>query len=625
MFRTSIRTKLMGLLLAATIIPILISMLVSNHYIKSAVTEKSINENQTMLSLGTNNILNYMNTINRVSLNVYNSINNSSSMYAIVERGSAASVVSETFDANNRMTLYSHLLNMYQQLPGAHQIQLQILGPDRMTYLLARGLYRGGTNSSIEWPSERANNPAPFVEATHTSVHYAYDWNHSIKEESVFTLRRPIIRTPSDEIIGYLSIDIKSEELERICDSLVTSNKETLYLMDRSGGMLCSANSDTEAQRQSLPWMERLLSLPGGEDAEASGHFAWNDDGFSGIVIYDTLQTNFMEWLVVKELPYSYLYEDAQTVRTLNSLIIALFLVVVVIATLFVSFHFTKPIKRLILHINQAQIGNLNAAAAPVQSKDEIGLLARRFNSMMITINDLINKEYKLEIANKTNQLKAMQAQINPHFLNNSLQSIGTLALQSNAPKVYSLLSSLARMMRYTMNTNDAIVPLDAELAHAKAFLELQQQRFSDRIDVRFEIDPEARQVLVPKMLLQPLIENYFKHGYEPQGGSGSLLVAARVTEDRRLIVLVEDNGLGVTAARLNELQQQFARMGAVPLEEAEEGIGLRNVAMRLKLYFGEEAKLEVSSPGQEQGGFGVTLRIPLHSELKSSGMMSSP
>ncbi|MBB6634744.1 cache domain-containing sensor histidine kinase [Cohnella thailandensis] len=615
MFRTSIRTKLMALLLAATIIPILISMLVSNHYIKSAVTEKSIKENQTMLSLGANNILNYMNTINRVSLNAYNSNNSPTSMFAIIERGSAANVVSETFDANNRMTLYTHLLNMYQSLPGAHQIQLQILGPDRMTYLLARGLYRGGSNSTIEWPSARANNPKPFVEATHRSAHYAYDRNRSIKEESVFTLRRPIIRTPSDEIIGYLSIDIKSEELEGICSSLVTSSKETLYLMDRSGQLLCSANSKLDEGPLQLAWTDRLLSLP-----QESGHIEWQDDSFSGIVIYDTLQTNFMDWIVVKELPYSYLYEDAQTVRTINSLIIALFLVVVVLATLFISFQFTRPIKQLILHINKAQIGNLNAAAVPVQSKDEIGILARRFNSMMGTIGDLINKEYKLELANKTNQLKAMQAQINPHFLNNSLQSIGTLALQSKAPKVYSLLSSLARMMRYTMNTNDAIVPLESELAHAKAFLELQQQRFSDQIDIAFDIDPASRQVLVPKMLLQPLVENYFKHGYEPQGGAGALTISSRMTKDGWLLVQVEDNGLGVPPARLDELQQQFARLGAAPLDEAEEGIGLRNVAMRLKLYFGEKASLSIDSPGGGPGGFRVALRIPLQSGLEVEG-----
>ncbi|RUS47830.1 sensor histidine kinase [Cohnella sp. AR92] len=607
MFRTSIRNKLMGLLLAATIIPILISMLVSNHYIKSAVTEKSITENQTMLSLGANNILNYMNTINRVSLNAYNSLNSPTSLYAIIERGSAANVVSETFDANNRMTIYTHLLNMYQSLPGAHQIQLQILGPDRMTYLLARGLYRGGANGTIEWPSGRTNNPQPFVEATHSSLHYAFDPNRSVKDESVFTLRRPIIKTPSDQIIGYLSIDIKSEELQGICNSLVTSSKETLYLMDRDGQFLCSANSDKGADK--LPWAGKVLS-----SGAENGHIGWKDGSFSGIVIYDTLKTNYMDWVVVKELPYSYLYENAKTVRTINSLIIALFLIVVVLATLFISFQFTKPIKQLILHINKAQIGNLNAAAVPVQSKDEIGILARRFNSMLGTINDLINKEYKLQLANKSNQLRAMQAQINPHFLNNSLQSIGTLALQSKAPKVYSLLNSLAKMMRYTMNTSDAIVPLEAEIAHAKAFLELQQQRFSDQLDVRYDIDPASLQVLVPKMLLQPLVENYFKHGYEPRGGSGALSIGTQVTDDSRLVVTVEDNGIGVSAARLSELQQQFARPSSAMLEEPE-GIGLRNVAVRLKLYYGEEASLDIDS--RNPLGFRVTLRIPLHTTLE--------
>jgi two-component system sensor histidine kinase YesM len=131
----------------------------------------------------------------------------------------------------------------------------------------------------------------------------------------------------------------------------------------------------------------------------------------------------------------------------------------------------------LISYINKVQAGNMNVHIR-ITGNDELAILARRFDIMLQTINDHINREYKLEIANVTNQLKAMQAQINPHFLNNALQSIGTLALQHDAPKVYSLLSSLAKMMRYNMNTNDTIVPLSTEISHVKAYLELQQQRF---------------------------------------------------------------------------------------------------------------------------------------------------
>jgi two-component system sensor histidine kinase YesM len=610
MFRTSIRNKLMGLLLAATIIPILISMFVSDRYIKHAVTDKSILENRAMLSLGKDNILNYMNTINRISLNVYNSMNTPTSLHAIIERATAPGANAQTFDSNNRMQIYTHLLNMYQSMKEIHQIHLQIKGADHLSYLLSRGLFRGGPESGISWPASRMNDSRPFVEATHESVNYELDWSRKVKQESVFTLRRPIIRSPSDEILAYLTIDIQSQQLSDICQSLAPSGQETLYLLDRSRHVVCSANASGSAPGGLLaaPWADRLFA-----SSEPSGFIRWKDSAFSGIVIYDTLQTNYMDWIVVKQLPYSYLYENARTIRTINSLIIALFLVIVVAATLVVSFHFTKPIKRLISHINKAQTGNLDVAV-PVQGRDEIGILARRFNSMIGTIKDLINREYKLEIANKNNQLRAMQAQINPHFLNNALQSIGTLALQSQAPKVYSLINALGKMMRYNMNAHEAIVPFQSELDHARAFLELQKQRFSEQLSVRFDVDPASLAVPVPKMLLQPLIENVFKHGFEPQGGEGEIRIGSWVLPDGWLSVVVEDNGTGMAPDRLAELRRRLARPEPV-LSDGREHIGLGNVATRLKLYYNDKAEMTVDSPGSR--GFRVDLRLPLEAGLE--------
>lgn len=133
--------------------------------------------------------------------------------------------------------------------------------------------------------------------------------------------------------------------------------------------------------------------------------------------------------------------------------------------------------------------------------EDEIGHLSRRFQSMMNTINDLILREYRLELANKTTQLRMLQAQINPHFINNALQSIGTLALQHEAPKVYALLASLAKMMHYAMHTDETIVPLEKELEHLNYYLQLQKQRFDDKFSYRYDIGEATRTIPVPKKI----------------------------------------------------------------------------------------------------------------------------
>ncbi|MDI4648563.1 cache domain-containing sensor histidine kinase [Cohnella hashimotonis] len=635
--KKSIRTKLMALLLAATIVPMALSMVISDFYIKNQVTGKAIAENRSLLEVGKDNILNYMNTLNRNSLSVYNSINSPTSLYAIIERFTAPGANVEAADLLYRTTIYQHLLNMYQSNKEIHQIHLQIgRGEDSWSYLLARGLFRSGREADGGWPAGRADDPIPFMEPAHKSASYALDSRRSVSARDVITLRRPIIRTPSDKVIGYLSIDVLLSELGDICGRLALSREEKLYVLDRGGHVVCGAEPENGSLLQNEGWARRLLSEAGG-----SGDFKWSDSAFSGYVVYDTLQTQFMDWIVVKQLPYSYLYQNAKGIRLINSLIIALSLIVAVIATLIVSVQFTSPIKKLIARMNLVQAGKWSAGAEAgfANRSDEFGVLERRFGTMVSTIEELINREYKLALANKTNQLKAMQAQINPHFLNNALQSIGTLALQSNAPKVYGLVAAMARMMRYSMNTEETVVPLSAELAHAKAYLELQKQRFGEDLDVYYEIDPEAVDIAVPKMLLQPLVENYFKHGYDPGAGNGArdsraggetgggaetggtsgsggmstagakLYIRAWLEGEREwLHIDTADNGRGMEAGSLERLRARLNR------DSAEDGtggqIGLANVYMRLRLYFGEEAGMTVdASPG---GGFRAALRIPL-------------
>ena len=163
-----------------------------------------------------------------------------------------------------------------------------------------------------------------------------------------------------------------------------------------------------------------------------------------------------MDWILVKRIPYETLYKDARQLTLINSLVVSLFLIIAVIAALYISFRFTNPIKQLIRYINKIESGNLDAEI-DIDRTDEIGILAKRFHQLMQRINQLIMREYRLELASKTNQLKALQAQVNPHFMNNALQSIGTLALQHGDRKMYALISSLGKMMRYHMRADNRV------------------------------------------------------------------------------------------------------------------------------------------------------------------------
>jgi two-component system, sensor histidine kinase YesM len=200
-----------------------------------------------------------------------------------------------------------------------------------------------------------------------------------------------------------------------------------------------------------------------------------------------------------------------------------------------------------------------------------------------------------------------LQAQINPHFINNSLQSIGNMALVSGAPNVYTLVSSLGQMMHYSMNTKETVVTLDREIDYINYYLMLQEERFEEKLSFEFDIDDRTRSILVPKMLLQPIVENYFEHGFCPEVRTGK--IAVRTYLDNGLLFMnVEDNGYGITEERLLHLRNELFETQRSGMDLAE-NIGLANVILRLRLYFGEQAGMEIDA--LEPYGLRVTLKIP--------------
>jgi len=277
-----------------------------------------------------------------------------------------------------------------------------------------------------------------------------------------------------------------------------------------------------------------------------------------------------------------------------------------------ITFRLTAPIKKLIRNMNQIQSGNLQVNVnADVNRKDEFGILARRFQLAMDTINEMIIREYELELARKTNELNVLQVQTNPHFINNALQSIGTLSLQKQQPEIYHLIFSLGKMMRYSMNTGDPIVTLAKELDYVKAYVALQRQRFGEQLRYVVDVDEELLELPIPKMIVQPLVENYFKHGFDANADDAEIFISGTKPPGPRprLRLEVGDNGKGMAPADLKALQERLTQSKGA-WGTGESGIGLSNILSRLKLYYDESANLEVKAG--KNGGLSVVLWIPI-------------
>lgn len=222
-------------------------------------------------------------------------------------------------------------------------------------------------------------------------------------------------------------------------------------------------------------------------------------------------------------------------------------------------------------------------------------------------INLHINREYKLEIENRRNQFRALKSQVNPHFLFNALQSIGAVALRSKSPQVYGLITSLSKMMRYSMQANQW-VSVQNEVDYMKAYLNLQQARFGKELHYELDFNDEVLESRIPSMILQPLVENFFKHVYEEGYYEAQLTVSGEVKGDSIHLIVENSDGPEITASDLERLRENIYGSAAegTPVNEH---IGLKNIYQRLILNYGKRADFLVDQPNGQ--GFSVTIVIP--------------
>ncbi len=590
----SIRSRLIQFMLLATTIPLLLSISITYIHTKETIKEQSLEENKHLIFQGKTNLNNYLDNINKASLVVYTDTNFLRNLRKIPDDYRAVAEV------------FTLLQNIQSTINGIERIYLHATQSDQST------LVTPATFPKREFRSEPYVSTRPYekyttaVEPTHKSHDYGFPPSPtSYSERDVFTFHRTITNIPSEKVLGVLAIDVRLDAVAAICEQLFNKNNEQLLVVDENGNIIYSGRDEQIGQK-----LKDEVLLEHIHQNLTSGSF----ENGGAMHVFEKMQTPYTEWTIIKRIPNATLYERATQLTQINAAIAVVALLIIVFGTLFISVRITEPIKRLTSYMNRIQSGQLDVDI-DWNSRDETGIMFARFKQMMNTINNLILREYRLELANKTNQLKALQAQINPHFLYNTLQSIGTLALQNNVPRIYALLSSLAKIMRYSMNNNDALVTLREEAEHVRLYLDLQKERFSDQLEFSIQLEPETLRVPMPKMILQPLVENYFKHGLDNQGNPGRLDITSRMKPHGVLEIVIENNGESIPPDELKHLNWQLERQqtGVQAEWTDEDGIGLHNVLMRLQLYTEHESALHIDNIKPQ----GVRITVEIHTEAK--------
>jgi len=592
-----IRKKLILLLMIATILPFGTGIIITYYYTIDSIKERSVTTNYDFIKKGEEELSVYLEDIAQMSSVLYRY----TPFMNVLGNG-----ISDDSKVNEEEVrrLLAYLFNTRTEI---EQMHLYINnGSDSYTNyhskISARVKYKNVFDHPYYAQFKTNTTDYSLIEAPHEI--YSYNNISEIpnsEKVNVLSFHNIIRNIPSEDFLGFLSIDINLSRIASIAERLYTAEEEDLYIVDDQRKIIYSSSKEEIGKGMADNWFNKITK-------ERDKHsLEWEDKDFSGVIVFQKFSVQEKDWYIAKRIPYAVLYQTARETVVMNSLIGVIALAIVLLITSLVSVKVTAPIKVLIANMKKVEKGQLEADFDSL-GNDEIGMLGKHFKSMIGKINLLIDKEYKLEIENKASQLRVLRSQINPHFLYNSLQSIGTLALKAKAANVYSLLTSLSNIMRYSMNMQEDIVPFTMEVKHAKSYLSLQKQRFDERFEYTIDITPGIGSLHVPKMILQPIVENCFKHGFADQDKPEEISIQATLLNDY-IVLSVSDNGKGVNQKQLQEIRQKLYRKEAVTEPGQRESIGLKNIYERLQIYYNNQAEMIIS--GKEEHGFMVEIYIP--------------
>ncbi|WP_238653326.1 sensor histidine kinase [Paenibacillus piscarius] len=518
----------------------------------------------------------------------------------------------ESEDYSSRMYVEDYLKNLYFSRNDLESVYLYVI-KEQKYYYVTKENYNITVRVSahppitgLPWYKRALASPynrsyQSFADRTPAPVS-GNNVDYPVNPDKVFMgyhrlIRSIVSREPQAVLSLYLNSSVTGEIMK---DIPFSSGEHLMYISPDDEPYVVD---DKTFYRES-----REAGLTGLLTPEQKGRVTWTGKGQKYLVIYDISQKE--GWKLVKPIPYTQIYEAATTTRTLSVAIGLLFLIVSVVLVSVISNRITDPLKHLSLQMKRFSSGDFDAQAA-VAGKDEIAYLSRHFNKMVEKTNELINERYKMKIVEKNAVLKALEAEINPHFLYNALQAISTKALKNHNDDIVEMVDNLALTLRYCISGKD-VVQAREELRHIGRYLALQQARFGSRMQVVYDWEEGLMDLRIPKLSIQTLVENCIKHALEKVSSTVTITIEAHVT-DTHSIISVLDNGPGIRAERLEQvmasLEVQWEDRGPDTDEEnGMESIGLKNLNTRLKLLYGEQAGLVIHSREQ---GTQMEMRLP--------------
>lgn len=421
------------------------------------------------------------------------------------------------------------------------------------------------------------------------------------QEIPVFSVFKRIVNPQTLKPFGMLIIDVNLKRFQEMAYKVNPGRTGYLFIVDEHGYYVYHPDNSLigkMANRIDVQAMER----------QATGSISSAGQPASLLTFS---RSGPLEWKVVTSIPYQELLEGTDYIGRTILFTTIIFMVLAYIMAIGLSASLVKPIKQLYKYAKRVENGDFTGKVL-VNSKDEIGRLSHGFNKMVDKLSKLLEEIYcsklkaaEMSLKQKDTELKMLQAQINPHFLYNSLETIRGMALEKDMEEIATMSVSLSMLLRYNVKGDSLRVTVRQEIKMGEVYLRIQKFRFEEKLDYRFDIPEWALEQQAVIFMLQPLLENSIVHGLEWSSGTTKIVVSAERSEEPDVFILrVSDNGPGISESRLKELVLGLEQ----ETDLTSRHIGIMNVHRRVRVLFGEAYGVIIES----ESGAGATVGIRL-------------
>lgn len=395
--------------------------------------------------------------------------------------------------------------------------------------------------------------------------------------------------------LGVIRINVAIPELERILESTIDGTGGDFLLLHRDQLIVATTENESLTSEVALEIdFENTLATP-----SERRPFDWN--GRDTIVSYEPLSS---EWVLAHVLGFDQHLVEMREIWVVMLSVVAISLTLCFVLALIFLRRIISPIQHLRKLMGQLEIGDFDIEAT-TDRRDEIGLLVESFNTMALRLKNLVHSVYTSRLREREAELEALQSQINPHFLYNTLDALYWVSRLEEAPQTGEIIRALSRLFRYALDSGAGTTTVAQEMEHLESYIVIQRSIHEENVEFILSVDPQVRDVKTVKLVLQPLVENALRHGIEKNGGTGEVRIEVFADEES-LRFRVRDNGAGPDLDRIHRLLEHP--------EHHETRIGIQNVQQRIHLVHGDPYGITFEkAPG---GGTVVEVLQPLQQKV---------